>query len=87
MYSCQIKGYSIFYAYIRDLPSQGGSNGKESACQGRNHKRYRFDVWAGKIPWRRKWQPTPVILSLVPPIQEVTDSWTCTYINRAFASE
>ena len=23
MYSCQIKGYSIFYAYIRDLPSQG----------------------------------------------------------------
>ena len=21
-----------------------------------------FDPWAGKIPWRRKWQPTPVFL-------------------------
>ena len=22
----------------------------------------RFNPWAGKIPWRRKWQPTPVFL-------------------------
>ena len=22
----------------------------------------RFDPWVGKIPWRREWQPTPVIL-------------------------
>ena len=22
----------------------------------------RFDSWMGKIPWRRKWQPTPVFL-------------------------
>ena len=21
-----------------------------------------MDVWVGKIPWRRKWQPTPVFL-------------------------
>ena len=21
-----------------------------------------FDPWLGKIPWRRKWQPTPVVL-------------------------
>ena len=19
-----------------------------------------FDTWVGKVPWRRKWQPTPV---------------------------
>ena len=25
-------------------------------------KRHKFDPWAGKIPWRRKWQPTPVFL-------------------------
>ena len=31
--------------------------GKESAHQGRS---CRFDLWVGKIPWRRKWQPTPV---------------------------
>ena len=24
--------------------------------------RPRFDPWMGKIPWRRKWQPTPVLL-------------------------
>ena len=33
--------------------------GKETACQ---CKRSRFDLWVGKIPWRRKLQPTPVFL-------------------------
>ena len=33
--------------------------GKESAFQCR---RCGFDPWVGKIPWRRKWQPTPVFL-------------------------
>ena len=23
-------------------------------------RKLRFDPWVGKIPWRRKWQPTPV---------------------------
>ena len=34
--------------------------GRESACQ---CGRLRFDPWVGNIPWRRKWQPTPVLLS------------------------
>ena len=25
-------------------------------------RRHGFDLWVGKIPWRRKWQPTPVFL-------------------------
>ena len=25
-------------------------------------RRHRFDPWIEKIPWRRKWQPTPVFL-------------------------
>ena len=33
--------------------------GKESTCQ---HWRCGFDPWVGKIPWTRKWQPTPVFL-------------------------
>ena len=33
---------------------------KESACQYRRHK---FHPWVRKIPWRRKWQPTPIFLS------------------------
>src|SRR5574337_516527 len=34
-------------------------SGKESTCR---HRRYGFDAWVRKIPWRRKWQPTPVFL-------------------------
>ena len=37
----------------------GGSVVKESTCQCR---RQGFNPWVGKIPWRRKWQPTPVFL-------------------------
>ena len=33
--------------------------GRESACRCR---RCRLDSWVGKIPWRRKWQPTLVFL-------------------------
>ena len=41
---------------------QGGTSGKEPACQCRRHKRHGFHPWVGKIPWRRAWQPTPVFL-------------------------
>ena len=40
----------------------GGTSGKEPACQCRGHKRCEFNPWAGKIPWRRAWEPTPVFL-------------------------
>ena len=34
-------------------------SGKESICYCRRHG---FDPWVGRIPWRRKWQATPVFL-------------------------
>ena len=37
-------------------------SGKESACQCRSLRTLRFDPWVGKIPWKRKWQPTLVFL-------------------------
>ena len=37
-------------------------SGKDSACQCRRRRRWGFNPWVGKIPWRRKWQPTPVFL-------------------------
>ena len=40
----------------------GGASGKESVCQCRRCRRCEFDPWVRKIPWRRKWQPTPVFL-------------------------
>ena len=38
----------------------GGASGEAPACPCRRLRRLGFDPWVGKIPWRRKWQPTPV---------------------------
>ena len=48
------KGMAI---HSRVLPSD-----KEPACQRRRCRRCELDHWVGKIPWRREWQPTPVVL-------------------------
>ena len=32
----------------------------EPTCQCRRLKRHGFNPWVGKMPWSRKWQPTPV---------------------------
>ena len=47
-----------FTYFLKTTHSQCLS-GKELACQCR---RPGFNPWVGKIPWRRKWQPTPVFL-------------------------
>ena len=33
----------------------------------------RFDSWVGKIPWRRKWQSTPALLTGKSPWTEEPD--------------
>ena len=38
-------------------------SGKESACQGKRHRRRRFNPWVRQIPWSRRWQHTPEFLS------------------------
>ena len=40
----------------------GGASGKEPTRQSSRSKRYVFDPWIGKIPWKRQRQPPPVIL-------------------------
>ena len=45
---------------IGGLP--GGASSKESACKCRRHRRRGFHPWVGKVPWSKKWQPTPVFL-------------------------
>ena len=37
----------------------GSSVVKKSTCQ---YTRYGFNPWVRRIPWRRKWQPTPMFL-------------------------
>ena len=39
-----------------------GPSGKEPTCQCGRPKRRGFSPWVRKIPWRRVWQPTPVLL-------------------------
>ena len=41
----------------------GGDSGQEPACQCGRNKRCWFNPCVSKIPWRRRWQPTPVFLS------------------------
>ena len=41
-----------------DFP--GGTSGKEPVCQCRRRRKWRFNPWVRKIPWSKKWQPTPV---------------------------
>ena len=47
-------------AFFMGFP--GGASGKEPACWCRRHQRCRLDLWVGKIPWRRAWQPTLIFL-------------------------
>ena len=48
------------YHFVWGFP--GDTSGEEPACQCRRRKRCSFDPWIRKIPWNRKWQPTPVFL-------------------------
>ena len=40
----------------------GGFSGKEPTCQCKRPKSCRFNLWVGKIRWRREWQPAPTFL-------------------------
>ena len=45
------------WVYLR--APQSDECAKEHTYQ---YRKGRFDPWVGKIPWRRKWQPTAVFL-------------------------
>ena len=42
---------------VKKPPANAGDKTQET-----RHKRCGFDPSVGKIPWRRKWQPTPLFL-------------------------
>ena len=62
----QLLCFSLSVQY--SMGFQGGASGKEPACQCRRHKRCGFNPWVGKIPWRRAWQPIPVLSRLENPM-------------------
>ena len=50
------------FSYLPNWGLSQGLSGKESTCQCRRCRRCRFHPWVGKIPWKNKWQSTPVFL-------------------------
>ena len=65
--------YLLWAAHLLSLPTKDMSKEKLGAKQGLpwwisgkepiwRCRRHGFDPWTGKIPWRRKWQPTSVFL-------------------------
>ena len=64
-FSAQLSLQSNSHIHTWLLEKPGGASGEKSAYQCTRHrgcKRNKFDPWVRKIPWRRKWQPTPVFL-------------------------
>ena len=63
--------------YLKGFP--GGSDGKKKkkkSCL--QCRRPGFYLWVGKIPWRRKWQPTPVSCLENPMDREAWQTtWSC----------
>ena len=62
-----------FFSCFQSFPTSGSFpmsqpfesrwlSGKEPDCQCRRHKGRRFNLWVGKMSWRREWQSTPVFL-------------------------
>ena len=68
--TCVFSVFFFFVYFLKELFKKakriiglpGWLSGKKSACQCRECKRHGCDPWVGKIPWRRKWQLTPVFL-------------------------
>ena len=56
------KSHMFIYHHQALFRLPGGSDGKESACNARDHamRETWFSPWFGKIPWRREWLLTPV---------------------------
>ena len=53
---------SVTHIRLSGLPRWPSSKKNLPAIQ-ETCRRGRLDPWVGKIPWRREWQPTPVVLA------------------------
>ena len=53
---------AVQFITLKLMGFPGGSAGKEPTCPCRRCKSCGFNSWVGKVPWRRKWQPTLVFL-------------------------
>ena len=61
-----------------------GSVGKEVTCQ---CERPRSDLWVRKIPWRRKWKPTPRFLRGESHVQRSLEGYSPTTCKESDMTE
>ena len=56
--------FELVIILSQPTPSEGFPDGTivKNPLANSRCKRSGFDPWVGKIPWRRRWQPTPVFL-------------------------
>ena len=54
------KVYLLNFMKKNFISEYGGTSGIEPAANARDTRH--VQSWAGKVPWRREWQPTPVFL-------------------------
>ena len=63
VYLCKVNIVSLLLLFFKSAMRKRGLpwwlSDTESTCQ---FRRCEFDPWVRKISWRRKWQPTPVLL-------------------------
>ena len=53
--SMEMRGHENVEAHL--CQAFRGLSGEGATCQCRRDKRLGFNLWVGKIPWRRKWPP------------------------------
>ena len=56
-----VQGSNLFLNLLYCLPLPT-SSGKENPCQCKRCRRWGFNPWVEKIPWKRAWQPILVFL-------------------------
>ena len=65
---------------MKNLGFPGGSVVKNPPANAEDTGRHGFDPWVSKIPWSRKWQPTPVFLpgrgAWRTTVHGIAQSWT-----------
>ena len=62
IYRVTLLKISPYTCAIKLLEFPGSSDGKEKKKVHLQCRRPGFNPWVRKIPWRKEWQPTPVIL-------------------------
>ena len=73
--------YFILFLQLSNIPLWASLwlSGKEPLCQCR---RCRFDPWVRKIPWKRRWQLTPVFLPEKSRGQKSLESLLCPWDSQ-----